>query len=1399
MPPRKKLKNNPSATGPPTAACSGFGGNGAVAAAKDLGLGTFSKAAVNRYKRRREKANANRSLGASEVSANRDPKRQKINTSNAVPEAARPARAALEAIRAKKAAGKLFSSSSSSASSSFVVGAALRSSNNAEGNSSSSAGLSASQAATTWTKTDTAKRIPSKEWDLEALKQQLPEKTQEVLGQWFANKRQHWYVETAGEDKQKINIEELASDFAVEGSPVAFSEALASSSQCRHVVLRLEMDATSRETRGRDRRVNRSAKWLASLLSGWFSNHKASPKFWPRFTYLPTPLLNLIPGKDLPDDLTPTERIARIAVEMIWPYLAQLPKGTSVTTIFAGDAAESASITTVLALLDARVRKERPDLIFLPWAVRCTVHQATIAGEEAAGLFCTLTGSDVKIFQNKLCLQVLQKRKQGDKYYKLVTQQAEQSVHAMEDEAERNQRQESVAEYQTFLKDMGCKDAAKNFQGAVPVVEECTTDDGEAAELHSVRAAFENMINKVREGWQKLYQKLREPRFSRWLTFGPAARREAVHESLNSIGNISTRKPWFFTQEEWREFKQNPQLDTRFCIQKLLLGHLFRPLDTVVERILSLAGSSSSTTEISRLADKAFRGGSDTLLDKLRIRSQMRFATMFSKSMTDADKEAMRVDTYIALLAAAASFQWRITSGCRDIHDVLLEEFRAAQIKDDPSKNFTPQSDPYFHRKQAMQKILSYGSAKKKLPNEPGSVCLISIITTLKDLPLLKAIEYFSELSACLVLSPSHQAGVERLIALAKHEQQGCFHNHRGQARLAAAVTRRKTGNAWGVAKVYEAEGSDEEMEMEDESELAGSSLQGGSKSSEIDGEVAFADLVSEADRKLLEMKISPSYYSEYLSAEKRLTPFQGHEAGSKVQLDFEERTGLQAVADERKKRRLQLLEAQAEYNKKQEAARTDAQLRRKRRAKLQLKFFERLRRYVYHKFTLGGKIGGGKNTVEGGWTYKERKADLAERLYTASVPQFLHQPSTDFEVYKFSSSGVERFLGWVVACKLGKKKYHELEKYWDAEERADEWEALKDELGDQDTVKDVFDAPRSVMAIELPELKSAATGATIPAKLLVIFLVERSPFSFVGATAKRVEGSSSQIVVDDTVRSGEGAFMSLQHRPYLRKFNKKQGTLFSVQFKEATKDKIVGELVWKQSIKFPAQTKEEKQQPELQPADAAAIAEADAGEGGHPKGDLVATQFRRNVAREKAAARPKKGMVIVRAVAVEFEDSDEERKQKVDGRKQRMKKQPPKPAAASSSSSKEAAGSAGAAAAKRPAPGGKKGKQSGASDDSEWSDDSEEEAPAMKQYLLYNMNSDAERKAYVRQAQLAMLTAGGCEITGLGTEVVSICQVKVYPFDPDVQFLLQELPKLQQFRFEEWMVMRGRKACRRF
>eukprot|EP00392_Amoebophrya_sp_AT5.2_P016244 g16502.t1 len=1260
---------------------------------------------------------------------------------------------------------------------------------------------------------DKKQKTSAKQWHLDTLRKNLPQKTQEVLSQWLQNKRQHWYCESSGEDKHRINIENLASEFAAELAPQAFGAVFSTSPTCRHVTTRLETDGTSRETRGQDRRVNRSAKWLATLVTAWLSNFKIPPRFWPRWSYLPSSLFNTKPGKDLPEGLSPSERNARIAVDTIWPYIAALSHGCSVTPILAGDAAESSTITIAIALLDAKIRAERPDLIFLPWAQRCSVHQATICGEECAQLFCQLRGTSVSIFQNKLYLQVLQKRKQGDKYSKLIAQQAEDSVFAM-DEQEYTARKEKVGEYQTFLRDMGCSRAANDFKGAVPVLEVVQDEDGNSEERHSVRVRLASLVKAVKEGWKKLYQKLREPRFSRWLTFGPAARREAIHESLSAVLHICKKKPWFFSKSEWKEFKLSPQLDQHYVAMKLLLGHLFRPLDIIVELVLSLAGCSATTTELEEKGSKAFRAQSTVLLDAPRIATQIDFASMNSRDLSDAQKDELRLDAYVALLASCAAFVWRITSGARDLHDLLLTAFREAERLDDPAHNSNPNADPLYHRKKVMKQLFAYKTSKKKLPNEPGSVCLLAIATSLESMPIEKAVHYFSELSACLILSPSHQAGVERLIALAKHEQQGCFHNHRGQLRLNAAVIRRKHGNAYGVCKAYEADGSEDEVGPDDGGEGADEIAEtdgGGGK----DGEVSFRDMLSDADRRLFDMKISPSWYFEYLSAEKREKPFQPQQKGAKADVDAEDMASLQGLAQEQKKRRLELLLEGAEHAKRAEWKQTDAAFRRAKRAKLQLRFYEKLMQLVYEKFTKGGKPGM-KSTAVGGWTYKQKLAEIANRLYTNSDFHWKFEGDAKFRVCKFASSGVERFCGWVVASQLGKKKYSEFEKYWDTEEREDEWDELEKELGDQGDMKPAFDGLRAVMAIELPELpnKPETEGGT----LLVMLGVERSPFQFVAAPAERVAGSASQIKITDIIRTDE-PWLSILSRPLLRKYNRKPGTLFSIRVRTATTEEITAEIVWKKSVVFPSQTASEDQAIKVK-ADAAPEEGGDGGGGIEAAKGVVAAEFDNEAAAVKAAdaARRKaaaKGVAVVRTVNVEFEDSDEEKQQKKEARQRKKeakaKMQPMRKAVEGhgvggllgnqgSSSSSNPNGQGGSSRDAKA--GGKSKSASGLGEDSELSssfeEDSEGEEP-MKQYLFYNMNSDAERKEYVRRAQLAMLTGGGCEVEGFSADVVSVCQVKVQALDPDAQYLLQELPKLKGFKFDEWLCMRGRKGCRRF
>eukprot|EP00392_Amoebophrya_sp_AT5.2_P015297 g15498.t1 len=392
------------------------------------------------------------------------------------------------------------------------------------------------------------------------MRENLNANVREALDMFFKNKT---IYENDGNAKMQQQAQNIAADFAVSlagtGLRACFDRAIG----CDHVFLRLEMDATSREVRGTDRRVDRSAKWLASALSAWFVGPKIEEDQWPRWSYIPTNTTTLLPGRDLPEDLKPSERNARLGLELLWEIIKELPRNVKLSVIVAGDAAETACILSLLGLLESKIRALRPDILYLPWAHRCSVHQATLVGEEGAGLMCSLAGTTTAKFQNKIYLQVLQKKRQNRRYAELVEGQTERLIEVMTPE-EAQQLSQDVEDFRQFLVDLDLpKQTRADFRGCVPQVQSYIDSEGEVQELFVLKVPSEMAKKKVTKRWVRLYRNLREPKFNRWLTFGHSARLESLHEALNSIENLGLKKPWFMTTEDWKEFTEDPHLHDR--------------------------------------------------------------------------------------------------------------------------------------------------------------------------------------------------------------------------------------------------------------------------------------------------------------------------------------------------------------------------------------------------------------------------------------------------------------------------------------------------------------------------------------------------------------------------------------------------------------------------------------------------------------------------------------------------------------------------------------------------------------------------------------------------------------------------------------------------------------------
>eukprot|EP00392_Amoebophrya_sp_AT5.2_P010549 g10613.t1 len=1093
---------------------------------------------------------------------------------------------------------------------------------------------------------------------LDSLGENLTEIQRTNLKQWFMNdvyRRRETDSQHASESFQ------LIADFAVEQSCKALRAALDVSYHARHVLLRLEMDGTSREVKDSSGYVDRRAKWMASRLSCWFSSEKTAPEEWPRWSYLPTHTHYCIPGKDLPEGLLPGDRSAKLGLDMLLPYIMATPRGQLLSIIVCGDAAESPMICALMSTLDETIRRVRPDILFLPHCHRCGVHQTTIIGEDSSAVFLNLCGTPKKPFYKKICLQVLQKRRQALRFQQRIADQQAASLRVLTPSEKTPEWIAHAAEYAEFLKDMQHEKAAVEFAGCAPYVAKPEEGEGGFGRF-TVKAPNEDRKDRAAKQWKAFYKKLREPRENRWLTVGHGARTEAVHDSLNAAGLISDTKPWLFSAEDWADFKASRHLDERYSCQKVLLGHLFTPLDFITELQLSTAGSCTSPQALLTEGQTSFQGTQAKLYEENRIKMQMLFATLFSPRSSDADKTSMRMNLIAALQCGFAIFFWRQTSGARDPHESRRQEFQDAEAQG--ASFFAPGGGGIEYRKKVAKKIIR--SAESKLVNEPGSVCCISWSKTLARLPIADAVRVFTSFVHGLELSATHQAGCERLIAMAKAEQQANLHAYKGMARISEAVTRRKLSAARVAAQSWERYGDPEQSEdgdseaNDDDSDADDFWLTAADAKAERERKSG-QDAAAKLDRHLMKLKRGPNWYSEFLRSIYEPGTQRLFEKGARS-ISSAVKEEMKGVAAQKRARRAELL-ADAEAREAEiERRETKRRVARQRRAVVEKTFFDELEKLVCTFVAAGGTEGGGGRKVSGGptWTHKKRLADLKKRIYTQHIKAFDYASSL-VELWKMAPTGVERMLAWVISCRIGKEECCKLNKCFDAADRSTELDKLQADFGDT-TLTTAFDNPRALLALEFPPLPVTASPSSVDDEerrakestphYVVVLHVERSPFSFVGASAKLDGESSSTLLVDDVIATGK-PFASALHRRELGRYNKKTIRLLAVEYSSAEKGRLEVKINWGKEFKVPQHGKQEKQ--EVGPAAAATDSEAILVGGAVPQkaqgeGNIIQKIKAKELAEKEAKAAAAYGPRIVR---VRYDKVEEEKDEKTGDRRE--------------------------------------------------------------------------------------------------------------------------------------------------
>lgn len=666
----------------------------------------------------------------------------------------------------------------------------------------------------------------------------------------------------------------------------------------------------------------------------------------------------------------------------------------------------------------------------------------------------------------------------------------------------------------------------------------------------------------------------------------------------------------------------------------------------------------------------------------------------------------------------------------------------------------------------------------RKLTNEPGALCLISCGRSLAKLPLQQAVAACRSMCLGLGLSAPHQAACERLIALSKSEQQAVLHTMRGMVRVSEGVERRKLLAERAVAQSYEAVGDSADEDSSDDEESSEDDYWDDA-AVESGGKPVKRQLTEE--ERLVRMQRAPTWNSEWQREEK--TKF-GPTVGGIIITD--------ARKAELKHQARRLAEKQMILKQKadgDDAEREDRQhrkrLARRVRARVQLRLFAELERLACSHFAKGAHHGGDHSKNKAAWTRSGLLAEMKEIYYTKGVTPW-QLDSSLMVYYKFGASGPERLAAWVVACRLGKKNYTDFRKYFDREEREEEFNELEADFGPQLTgLETAFDDPRALIALEFP---AAAVTAGVPSQVVVLLHIERGPFTFVAAPARfdASDESGRTLIVDDTILHAE-PLLSRRYREELMKCNGKQGRLLAVTF-DALRDEtsLKATVTWEQAIAYPRKannvqkTVQQKKDPNA----------------AEPESPAAATKARRNViaefqadekAREEARKEQKYGPRIVRQGFVSGKEDPDENAAKKKAARGGGKVAASKRAAAETSGGKPTARN-------------EKENQDNAFGSSDSAESSEDDGIAGHDLLQkYNMTSEKERKDYIRNAKVSLELGGGCSVENFEIDIVKVHQVKVFAVSDDLAFTIQQLAKETRTPFRKHLVLQGGSGARYF
>lgn len=93
---------------------------------------------------------------------------------------------------------------------------------------------------------------------------------------------------------------------------------------------------------------------------------------------------------------------------------------------------------------------------------------------------------------------------------------------------------------------------------------------------------------EIAKAWDGLFRNMKCPRHERWLTYGSAARRVALHDSLMFFDLLfAKQKPWNLSMEEWRECMDGSDRQEEFQLGKLGTALLTQPLDALSAEFLT--------------------------------------------------------------------------------------------------------------------------------------------------------------------------------------------------------------------------------------------------------------------------------------------------------------------------------------------------------------------------------------------------------------------------------------------------------------------------------------------------------------------------------------------------------------------------------------------------------------------------------------------------------------------------------------------------------------------------------------------------------------------------------------------------------------------------------------------